>query len=167
MGKKLQGTKNSIHLAPEFRMQCTNVDDFKIKLWNQFSCHVKGIATIPVNLQEPYSVQENSNIEIIQVFILIIASYFIFQKNNRSIFINNTMNLRVLQLFSTPALDINIARVEMIIYVYSEVITSSGNWDRFHKDCVRSPGQLDRAGATSEEVIQLLIRQLYDRWRGK
>ena len=78
---KGQRIQTSIHLAPEFRMQCTNVDDFKIKLWNQFSCHVKGIATIPVNLQEPCSVQEDSN------NIDNIASYFIFQKNNRSIFI--------------------------------------------------------------------------------
>ena len=57
-------------------MVCNNVEDFKNKLWNQFSDYVKGKAVLPMNIQDVCSVQAEPNT------LENITSYFFFKKRN-------------------------------------------------------------------------------------
>jgi hypothetical protein len=57
-----------------------------------------------------------------------------------------------------------VPKVELTIYAYSDTIMSSSSmWDRFNKDCIL-PVVSDRSDASSEEIIQLLIERLKNRW---
>lgn len=153
---KGQRMQTSEHLS-DFIAKCTGVDDFKIKLWNQYEKHIKGKAVIPTNTDEKCSIEGDSkSIENIQKFL-------VFQRSNRSIYLSNTFTSRTLQTFSTPG-DSGEAKIELVVYTYSDSILSSAAWDRFTKDCIQ-PAVADRAGASSEEVIQQIMNSLKSRWQ--
>ena len=54
----------------------------------------------------------------------------------------------------------------MVILAYGDALNSSDNWLQFSNDCIL-PVQTDIAGASNEEVIRNIMRQIQERWRGK
>ena len=127
-------------------MVCNNVEDFKNKLWNQYSDYVKGKAVLPMNIQDVCSVQAESNT------LENITSYFFFKKSNREYALSNSFKTKHLRSFFTPS-DTGDAVVDMVIFAYGDALNSSENWSRFSKDCIL-PTQTDRAGASNKEFIR-------------
>jgi hypothetical protein len=59
---KGQRSQTSEHLSPDYKMRCDGVDDFRLKLWNNYNEHVRGIAVIPANLEDWCSIEVESNV---------------------------------------------------------------------------------------------------------
>ena len=157
--KTFKGQRHStaIHITPTYHMVCNNVEDFKNKLWDQYSDYVKGKAVLPMNLQDVCSVQAESNT------LENITSYFFFKKSNREYALSNSFKTKHLQNFSTPG-DTGDAIVDMVIFAYGDALNSSENWSRFSKDCIL-PTQTDKARASNEEFIRNtnIMQQLQER----
>jgi hypothetical protein len=156
---KGQRANTSSRLTPDVLIQCNSVREMKESLWGQFSNNLKGKAIIPSDLSIPCSVDasgvEPANID----------RFFVFQKNNRPFLLNESFSMRNLHVFSSVNRSEPVP-VEMIIYAYSDGITSGPSWDRFKKDCIL-PARTDRAGASNEESILTIQDRLRQRWAGE